>query len=112
MARARLAAEVVKERLRIQSIPCSEIRVDLVGMTSLHGDPGNRPEPYEVRLRMAGRCPDRRSAEAFGDTVRQLNMQGPAAPGAATNLGAKEVIAVKSVLIPREWVRPEVAVEH
>jgi hypothetical protein len=112
VARARLAAEVVKERLRIQGVAYSEILVDLVGMTSLHGDPGDRPEPYEVRLRMAGRCPDRRSAEAFGDTVRQLNMQGPAAPGAATNLGARQVIAVKSVLIPREWVRPEVAIEQ
>src|SRR5688572_24276987 len=56
-ARARLAAEVVKERLRIQGVPYSEILVDMVGMTSLHGDAGNRPEPYEVRLRMAGRCP-------------------------------------------------------
>ena len=112
VARARLAAEVVKERLRMQGVAYSEILVDLVGMTSLHGDPGDRPEPYEVRLRIAGRCPDRRSADAFGDTVRQLNMQGPAAPGAATNLGPKEIIAVKSVLIPRDWVRPEVAMEH
>ena len=112
VARARLAADVVLERLRIEGFAPSEVQVDLVGMTSLHGDPGGRPEPYEVRLRVAGRCPDRRTADAVGDAVRQLNMQGPAAPGAATNIGTKEIVAVKSVLIPRAWVHPQVVVEN
>lgn len=112
VARARLAADVVKERLRIQGFAPSEYLVDLVGMTSLHGDDSRRPEPYEVRLRVAGRCPDRRTADALGDAVRQLNMQGPAGPGAATNLGSREIIAVKSVLLPREWVHPEVVMEE
>jgi hypothetical protein len=111
VARARLAADVVKERLRMQGFAPSEYLVDLVGMTSLHGDSGERPEPYEVRLRVAGRCPDRRTADALGDAVRQLNMQGPAGPGAATNIGSREIIAVKSVLLPRAWVRPEVVTE-
>ncbi|MGE5525569.1 MAG: acyclic terpene utilization AtuA family protein [Rhodospirillaceae bacterium] len=112
VARARLAAEVVKERLRMQGFAPCEYLVDLVGMTSLHGDNGHRPEPYEVRLRVAGRCPDRRTADALGDAVRQLNMQGPSGPGAATNIGPREIIAVKSVLLPREWVHPEVVMEE
>jgi len=80
-------------------------------MTALHGDTSgaqNRPEPYEVRLRVAARCPDRKSADLIGDHVRQLNMQGPYAAGGPVNLGAREVIAVNAVLIPRDWVKPYV----
>jgi hypothetical protein len=109
--RARLAASVVQERFRMEGGRADEIQVDLIGMTSLHGDTGraqDRPEPYEVRLRIAARCPDRRSADLIGDHVRQLNMQGPCAAGGPVNHGPREVIAVDSVLIPRSWIKPEV----
>ena len=110
VARARLAADLVKERFTREGGIVTELQVDLIGMTALHGDGPNRPagEPYEVRLRVAGRCPDRRSADLLGDHVRQLNMQGPTAAGGPVNLGAREVIAVDSLLIPRAWVRPEI----
>ena len=111
LARARFAAEVVGDRFRAEGGVASEIRVDLIGISALHGDPGGdaRPEPYEVRLRIAGRCPDRRSAQLLGDHVRHLIMQGPAGAGGPVNFGAKEVIAVNAVLIPRDWVRTNVA---
>jgi len=110
VARAQLAAETVKERFRMDGGEASEIQVDLIGMSSLHG---NFPDtmssvPYEVRLRVAARCPDRKSANLLGDHVRQLNMQGPYGAGGPVNLGAREVIAVDAVLIPRDWVRPEI----
>ena len=110
VARARLAADVVQERFRMEGGIASEIQVDLIGVSALHGDPGGgmRAEPYEVRLRVAGRCPDKRSAELLGAHMRQLNMQGPTAAGGPLTFGAKEVVAVNSVLIPREWVRPEI----
>jgi hypothetical protein len=111
--RARLAAELVQERFRIEGGKADEIQVDLIGMTALHGDTGrphDRPEPYEVRLRVAARCPDRRSADLIGDHVRQLNMQGPYAAGGPVNLGPREVIAVDAVLIPRSWVKPEIVI--
>ncbi|MBA2963832.1 MULTISPECIES: acyclic terpene utilization AtuA family protein [Ramlibacter] len=113
IGRARLAADVVKERFRLDGGKADEIQVDLIGMTALHGDTGraqDRPEPYEVRLRVAARCPDRKSADLIGDHVRQLNMQGPYAAGGPVNLGAREVIAVDAVLIPRSWVKPQVVV--
>lgn len=111
--RARLAADIVQERFRLDGGEASEIQVDLIGMTALHGDTGraqDRPEPYEIRLRIAARCPDKRSADLIGDHVRQLNMQGPYAAGGPVNLGPREVIAVDAVLIPRSWVKPEVVV--
>jgi len=110
IARAQLAAEVVKERFRLDGGAASEIQVDLIGVSSLHGSHAASlsSEPYEVRLRVAARCPDKKSAHLLGDHVRQLNMQGPYGAGGPVNLGAKEIIAVDAVLIPRDWVNPQV----
>lgn len=110
IARAQLAAETVKERFRLDGGVASEIQVDLIGMNSLHGSHAHAMStvPYEVRLRVAARCPDKKSAHLLGDHVRQLNMQGPYGAGGPVNLGAREVIAVDAVLIPRDWVRPEI----
>lgn len=110
LQRAQLAAETVKERFRLDGGVASETQCDLMGINSLHGDFAGAMSrvPYEVRLRVAGRCPDRKSAHLLGDHVRQLNMQGPYGAGGPVNLGAKEVIAVDAVLIPRDWVRPEI----
>ena len=57
VARAKWAAEIVKERLKLQGFVYDDFRVDLIGMSSLHDQVDIRPEPYEVRLRMAGRDP-------------------------------------------------------
>jgi len=110
VARAQLAAETVKERFRLDGGVASEIQVDLIGVTSLHGShpAALAGQPYEVRLRVAARCPDKKSAHLLGDHVRQLNMQGPYGAGGPVNLGAKEIIAVDAVLIPRNWVVPQV----
>lgn len=110
LARAKLAAQIVQERFKLDGGVASEIQVDLIGVTSLHGSPEHvrAAEPYEVRLRVAARCPDRKSAHLIGDHVRQLNMQGPYGAGGPLNHGAKEIIAVDSVMIPRSWVNPEI----
>jgi hypothetical protein len=103
----------VKERLRRRGLTYEEMRIDLIGMNSLHGnDAGLCPEPYEVRLRIAARTPDRKAAEAVGAEVRSLHMQGPSGAGGGINFGARQILAVKSVLIPREWVKPEIIMER
>ncbi|HVB66712.1 MAG TPA: acyclic terpene utilization AtuA family protein [Acetobacteraceae bacterium] len=113
VARARLAGEVVAERLRRRGFTYSEMRCDLIGMTSLHGDDGSpKPEPYEVRLRIAARTENRRAAEAVGAEVRALHMQGPGMAGGGINLGAREILAVKSVLLDRALVHPEILLER
>ena len=109
--RAKWAAEVVEERLRLRGLTYDDFRVDLIGMSSLHGDPDSRPEPYEVRLRMAGRSQDRRAAHAIGFEVRALHMNGPGGAGGASEPRVREVLAVKSVLLPRSLVHPRVVVE-
>jgi hypothetical protein len=113
LARAKLGIEVVKERLRRRSLTYEEMRIDLIGMNSLHANDADAcPEPYEVRLRIAARTQDKKAAEAVGAEVRSLHMQGPSGAGGGVNFGARQILAVKSVLIPREWVKPEIVVER
>ena len=113
VARAKLATEVIKERLRRRGLAYDEMRCDLIGMNSLHGEDGRpRPEPYEVRVRIAARSNDKKTAEAVGAEVRAMHMQGPGSAGGGINFGAREILAVKSVLLPRELVRTQIVVEQ
>ncbi|HEV7267088.1 MAG TPA: acyclic terpene utilization AtuA family protein [Falsiroseomonas sp.] len=111
VARAKLCEQIVMERLKRRGFSYSEVRVDLIGMSSLHGMGDGRPEPYEVRLRIAVRAADRRSAEAVGFEIRACHVNGPTGAGGGSDPSVKEVLAVQSVLIPREAVRPEIVVE-
>jgi hypothetical protein len=109
-ARARLAGEIVRSRLAQRRLDLEEVRVDLIGIDALHGPaslPG--PEPYEVRLRVAARTQHRRHADYVGQEVQSLLTNGPYG-GAGDFMQTRELIGVRSVLIPRDWVTPTVEV--
>ena len=110
--KAKWAAEVVQQRLKDRGLEYSEVRVDLIGMSSLHGQPEARPEPYEVRLRLAMRTADRKAAEAVGFEVRALHVTGPGSGGGGADPIVREILAVQSVLIPRALVDPLVVVKE
>jgi hypothetical protein len=111
VARAKWSAQIVQERLKRRGFTYDDFRVDLIGMSSLHRDVDSRPEPYEVRLRLAGRTPDRKAAHAIGFEVRAMHMHGPGGAGGACEPRVRDVLAVKSVLLPRRYVNAQVAVE-
>jgi hypothetical protein len=111
VARAKWAAEIVKERLKLQGFVYDDFRVDLIGMSSLHDQVDIRPEPYEVRLRMAGRTRERKAAHAIGFEVRAMHMHGPGGAGGACEPRVRDVLAVKSVLLPKNLVNAQVVVE-
>jgi len=106
-ARARLAGEIVVERLKLRGFSYEEMRIDYIGMSSLHGAAELRAEPYEIRLRVAARTRDRKAAEAVGGEVETLYTNGPAAGGGVTK-SARDVVAVASVLLPRDLAKPSV----
>ena len=110
-ARAQLTAAVVQERLRRRGFTYGETRVDYIGMSSLHGMGEGRPEPYEVRLRIAVRAADRRSAEAVGFEMRACHVNGPTGAGGGSDPMVREILAVQSVLLPRHKVAPQIVVE-
>ena len=111
VARARLALAIVRERLNLIGSHASELRFDLIGIDSLHGAAlsAGHAEPYEVRLRVAGRTESLAEALRIGNEVETLYTNGPAGGGGATR-SAREIVAVQSVLLPRELVRASVVI--
>jgi hypothetical protein len=109
LARGRLALEIVRERLQLTGVAASELRFDLIGVNALHGPQvsAHANEPYEVRVRVTGRTETLREAVRIGNEVETLYTNGPAGGGGAWK-SAREVVAVASVLLPREQARPQV----
>lgn len=109
LARGRLALEIVRERLKLTGVAASELRFDLIGVDSLHGAglSAQANEPYEVRVRIAGRTENLREAIRIGNEVETLYTNGPAAGGGVFK-SARDVVAVASVLLPRELAKPRV----
>ena len=109
LARGRLALEIVRERLKLTGVQSSELRFDLIGVDSLHGAEvsARANEPYEVRVRVAGRTENLREAIRIGNEVETLFTNGPAAGGGATK-SARHIVAVASVLLPRDQAKPSV----
>ncbi|SDH85363.1 MULTISPECIES: acyclic terpene utilization AtuA family protein [Bradyrhizobium] len=109
LARGRLALEIVRERLKLNGVAASELRFELVGVDALHGSEisARANEPYEVRVRVSGRTENLREAVRIGNEVETLYTNGPAAGGGAWK-SARDVVAVASVLLPRELAKPQV----
>jgi Acyclic terpene utilisation family protein AtuA len=109
LARGRLALQIVRERLKLTGVAASELRFDLIGVDSLHGPQvsAHANEPYEVRVRVTGRTESLREAVRIGNEVETLYTNGPAGGGGAWK-SARDVVAVASVLLPRELAAPSV----
>lgn len=104
LSRAELAADNVSKRLAHDGVTVQELRVDYIGLNSVHGDmtPPSDRQPWEVRLRVAARCEDRASAQAVADEV-EFQYFGPAAGGGARK-NVKPVLAMHTALVPRDQI--------
>lgn len=101
VARARLAASIVSERLS-DLVP--DIRVDYIGLSSVHRTSFmHSAEPYEIRLRIAGKASTPDVARRIGEEVEALYTNGPAG-GGGVRKNINEVIGIVSVLMPRNQI--------
>ena len=107
LERARLALEIVRERLAMTGVAATELRFDLIGVDALYGDatPAVRGEPAEVRVRVAGRG-ERRGSGAHRQRSRDALYERAGRRRRRVQVDAREVIAVQSVLLPRAAVTP------
>jgi hypothetical protein len=109
MGRARLAGEIIRQRL---SKEFPDMRIDLIGSTSLHGRSfDSREQPYEIRLRVAARAPTPERAMLVGEEVEALYTNGPAG-GGGTRKYVQEQIGIVSTLIERERVSTKVTLRE
>jgi len=102
-ARARLAADVLRERLR----GVGTVRADLIGVASVWGDDDGRwlaaapaGDARDVRLRVAMRHDERASAERLAREVTALYCCGPAG-GGGVRTALKPTLGTLSCLLPR-----------
>jgi hypothetical protein len=111
-ARARLAAEVVAERVRKRA-PDLKVRIDAIGLVSVLGDDAgtlarqSNADSADVRLRFAAQSADRGAVESLLDEVEALYCAGPAG-GAGVRRHLTPRLASASCLIEREYARPTV----
>ncbi len=109
-ARGKLAADIVATRLKEVYGIGSDVRIDLIGVSSLFATAGAPPaESEDVRLHVALRTTDREQAELMLWEVESLLCCGPAGGGGFRGAITAAVVT-KSVLIDRERVKTRVEV--
>ena len=109
VARAKLALEIVKERLELVAPGVfDELKFDLIGCNSLYWNPDYRynEEPSEVRVRVAGRAKTKAEADLIGNEVEALYTNGPAG-GCGAVKRTRDIVSVASILVSRYDVKPE-----
>jgi hypothetical protein len=110
-ARAQLAADIVRERLR-KRVPRLEVRIDAIGVVSVLGA-GRSPADFrqaqanDVRLRFAAQSTDAEQIEMLLDEVEALYCAGPAG-GAGVRRRITPRLASASCLIERSYAQPRV----
>lgn len=107
--RAQLAAEIVRERLARHHGFSGIIRVDLIGLSSLHATAGRAAgcDTPDVRLRMALRSVDRKDGEALVAEMEGMWIAGPAGGGGVRGRVTPSV-TTRSLYLDRALVRPSV----
>jgi hypothetical protein len=112
-ARAQLAADIVRERLR-KRVPRLEVRIDAIGVVSVLGA-GRSPadlrqaQANDVRLRFAAQSIDAGEIEMLLDEVEALYCAGPAG-GAGVRRRTTPRPASASCLIERSYAQPRVTI--
>ena len=105
-ARGRLAGEIVGARLQEAQGIASDLRIDLIGASSLFATAGRAmSESDDVRLHVALRTTDREQAELMLWEVESLLCCGPAGGGGFRGTITPSV-TTKSILVERALVKP------
>lgn len=111
-ARASLAADILRERFAGLHGINEPIRIDLIGIASLHASApagAPRPEATDVRVRAAVRTGSEETADLVLWEVESLLCNGPAGGGGFRG-HTRPTIVTYSVFIDRDLVSPRMSV--
>jgi Acyclic terpene utilisation family protein AtuA len=112
-ARARLAGELLRERMASAHGCTVPLRIDLIGVASLHATATASPVSFDpeqardVRLRAALHTRDEQVAAALVQEIEAMWLAGPAGGGGARGRVVPS-ITTRSVLIDRTRITPSV----
>ncbi len=102
-ARARLARDVLERRFARSLLAQIPFRYDIIGIDSLWPQEHRGPSPFDLRLRVAARVPDRAAAEFVITEVEALYVNGPAGGGGVRS-GQRPTIRTYTAFIDRARV--------
>ena len=106
--RAKLAGAIVQQRLGERF---KQLEINFIGQNSVHGESWQQVgDPYEVRLRVAGKAPTAELASQIGEEVESLYTNGPAGGGGARKF-VTDVVGIVSVLMDRKKVSHSVIIK-
>lgn len=105
--RAKLAGEIIEKRIGNHY---DEFRIDYIGLSALHGTTLSKgANPYEIRLRIAGKTRNYSLAQLIGEEVEALYTNGPAGGGGARK-NVTELVGVVSILMGRNQIKPSLEI--
>ena len=112
LERAKLAGDIVASRLAEMNI--NDVRVDCIGLNSVHRtnfgiSSEMKNNPYEIRLRVAGKTRSMEEAALVGEEVEALYTNGPAG-GGGVRKSVNEVVGIVSTLLKRNKSKATVSV--
>ncbi|CAN5679850.1 DUF1446 domain-containing protein [soil metagenome] len=107
--KAQFCEKFLRGRFEALKLPITEMRVDFIGINSIHGPlatlPKNLDELNEVRVRVAVKTTSRENANLVRREVTHLWTHGPVGTTAVISPPApRQVISLWPTLIPRELV--------
>jgi hypothetical protein len=112
--KAKAADRILRERWDRLGLKFDAVHSDFVGANACHGVMSGEPSPdiAEIGLRLAVRSADKAAVERFTRELVPIALNGPPS---VTGLGsgrpkAEEIVAYWPALIPKEVVKPQVAV--
>jgi hypothetical protein len=112
--RAKLAGDTIAKRFAA-GIPdtknkITDLRIDYIGINSVHRTNfSSAIQPYEIRLRVAGKAQSPEDAALIGEEVETLYTNGPAGGGGVRKY-VNEVVGIVSILFERDKVEPNVSI--
>ena len=115
-AKARAAAQILRDRLDALGLRFDEVRTEIIGLNALsertEEDPVAEADLDEVQLRVSVRSQDRAAVEQFGREIAPLILTGPSAVTgfAGGRPRPSEVIAYWPALIPKTEIETRVEV--
>lgn len=114
LEKARVAAEILEERIGELGLSVGDTRAEFVGHDAAHGPVApTRADHNEVMLRFAARGDDREDLRRLGMEFAPLSLTGPPSVAGLTDRGRprpRPVIDAWPTLVPKDAVDPEVTV--
>ena len=114
LERAELTKTILRERFRRIGLQAEEIRMDYIGIDSVHREASPAPAqaPYEVILRVAIKTALKSEADKLRREIDPLAVNGASATGkwATSSPGSRvrAVVGLNSALVPREALQAKV----